>query len=64
MTGRSSLFAQVLGQVSRRDFGTAVRRHQAAKGARPHLMLDHQGCLPCWALVTEGPVHEVTHAKA
>ena len=26
-------------------------------------MLDHQGCLPCWALVTEGAVHEVRAAR-
>jgi hypothetical protein len=24
-----------------------------------HLQLDHQGCLPCWALVTAGDVNDV-----
>ena len=34
MIGRSSLFAQVLGRISRRDFARAVRRHGAEKGAK------------------------------
>ena len=34
MIGRSSLFAQVLGRVSRRDFEAGVRRHGAEKGAK------------------------------
>ena len=30
------------------------------KGAiKLHLQLDHRGCLPCWALVTEGKKHDV-----
>jgi len=28
-----------------------------------HLPLDHQGCLPCWALVTEGDVNAVRVAQ-
>lgn len=28
-----------------------------------HLQLDHQGCLPCWALVTEGDVNDVRVAQ-
>jgi hypothetical protein len=39
-------------------------RFRRTKGAvKLHLMLDHQGCLPCWALVTEGAVHEVNPAR-
>lgn len=39
-------------------------RFRRAKGAiKVHLMLDHQGCLPCWALVTDGKTHEVKPAK-
>jgi hypothetical protein len=39
-------------------------RFRRTKGAvKLHLMLDHQGCLPCWALVTEGAVHEVNAAR-
>ena len=35
-----------------------------AKGAiKVHLQLDHQGYLPCWALVTDGKTHEVTAAR-
>jgi len=34
MIGRGSLFAQVLGQISRRDFGGAVRRHGAEEWAK------------------------------
>ncbi len=34
------------------------------KGAiKLHLQLDHQGCLPCWALVTEGDVNDVRVAQ-
>lgn len=34
------------------------------KGAvKLHLMLDHQGCLPGWACITEGRVADVTAAK-
>jgi hypothetical protein len=30
------------------------------KGAvKLHLMLNHQGCLPQWAWLTDGKVHEV-----
>jgi IS4 transposase len=35
-----------------------------AKGAiKLHLLLDHQGCLPCWALVTDGKTHDVRPAR-
>jgi hypothetical protein len=34
MIKRCSLFAQVLTQMSRRTFGTAVRRHNGEKGAK------------------------------
>jgi hypothetical protein len=38
-------------------------RFRRTKGAiKLHLQLDHQGCLPCWALVTEGKVHDVKAA--
>jgi hypothetical protein len=38
--------------------------YRSTKGAiKIHLQLNHQGYLPCWALVTEGNVHEVTIAK-
>ena len=34
------------------------------KGAiKLHLMLNHQGCLPSWALITTGKVHDVTVAQ-
>ena len=37
---------------------------RSTKGAdKIHLQLNHQGYLPCWALVTEGNVHEVIVAK-
>lgn len=36
-------------------------RFGRTKGAvKLHLMLDHQGCLPAWACITEGRVHDVT----
>jgi hypothetical protein len=39
-------------------------RFRRTKGAvKLHLMLDHQGCLPCWALVTEGRTHEIQAAR-
>jgi hypothetical protein len=39
-------------------------RFRRTKGAiKLHLLLDHQGCLPCWALVTEGKQHEVKVAQ-
>ena len=35
-------------------------RFRRAKGAiKLHLMLDHQGCLPCWALITDGKTNDV-----
>jgi len=38
-------------------------RFRRAKGAiKLHLQLDHQGYLPCWALVTEGKMHEIKAA--
>jgi hypothetical protein len=39
-------------------------RFRRTKGAvKLHLMLDHQGCLPCWSLVTEGKTHEIQAAR-
>jgi len=39
-------------------------RFRRAKGAvKLHLQLDHQGYLPCWALVTDGKTHEVKVAQ-
>ncbi len=39
-------------------------RYGRTKGAiKLHLMLDHQGCLPGWACITEGKVHDVTPTK-
>jgi len=39
-------------------------RFRRTKGAiKLHLLLDHQGCLPCWALVTEGRTHDVRVAQ-
>ena len=39
-------------------------RFRRTKGAiKLHLLLDHQGCLPCWALVTEGRKHEIHAAR-
>ena len=39
-------------------------RFVRTKGAiKRHLQLDHQGCLPCWALVTEGDVNDVRVAQ-
>ena len=39
-------------------------RYGRTKGAiKLHMMLDHQGCLPGWACITEGKVHDVTPVK-
>jgi hypothetical protein len=39
-------------------------RYRRTKGAvKLHLMLNHQNCLPCWALVTDGKVHDVRPAR-
>lgn len=39
-------------------------RFRRTKGAlKLHLLLDHQGCLPCWALVTEGKTPDVQPAR-
>ena len=39
-------------------------RFRRTKGAvKLHLMLNHQGYLPNWALITDGKVHDVTVAK-
>lgn len=39
-------------------------RFRRAKGAiKLHLMLNHQGCLPCWALITDGKTHDVKVAQ-
>lgn len=39
-------------------------RFRRTKGAiKLHLQLQDQGCLPCWALVTEGRLHEVRVAQ-
>jgi hypothetical protein len=38
-------------------------KFRRTKGAiKLHLLLDHQGCLPCWALITEGKTHDVKPA--
>jgi hypothetical protein len=42
------------------DWATFRRTKGAVK---LHLQLDHQGCLPCWALVTEGAKHDVKAAQ-
>jgi len=40
-------------------------RFRRTKGAiKLHLQLQDRGCLPCWALVTEGRMHEVRVAQA
>jgi hypothetical protein len=40
-------------------------RFQRTKGALTlHLQLDHQGCLPCWALMTDGDTTDVRVAQA
>ena len=39
-------------------------RFRRTKGAvKLHLTLDHQGCLPCYAVITEGRQHEATVAR-
>jgi hypothetical protein len=39
-------------------------RYRRAKGAiKLHLQLQDRGCLPCWALVTEGRTHDVRVAQ-
>jgi len=39
-------------------------RFQRTKGAvKLHLQLDHQGCLPCWARVTDGDTNDVRIAQ-
>lgn len=39
-------------------------RFRRKKGAiKLHLMLNHQGCLPSWAWITDGKVHDVTVAQ-
>ncbi len=39
-------------------------RFRQKKGAvKLHLMLNHQGCLPSWALITNGKVHDVKVAQ-
>jgi len=39
-------------------------RFVRTKGAiKLHLQLDHQGCLPCWALITDGEVNDVRVAQ-
>lgn len=39
-------------------------RFQRTKGAiKLHLQLDHEGCLPCWALVTDGDTNDVRIAQ-
>ena len=39
-------------------------KFRRTKGAiKLHLLLDHQGYLPCWAWVTEGKTHEVNAAR-
>ena len=39
-------------------------RFRRTKGAiKLHLLLDHQGCLPCWAWITDGKTHDVKAAR-
>ncbi len=39
-------------------------KFRATKGAaKLHLLLDHDGCLPCYAMITEGRVADVTIAQ-
>ena len=39
-------------------------KFRRTKGAvKLHMQLDHQGCLPCWALVTVGKQHDVKPAQ-
>ncbi|MGH9438091.1 MAG: IS4 family transposase, partial [Terriglobia bacterium] len=39
-------------------------KFRRTKGAvKLHLTLDHQGCLPCYAVITEGRQHEATVAR-
>ncbi len=39
-------------------------RFQRTQGAvKLHLPLDHHGCLPCWALMTDGDTHDVRVAQ-
>ena len=39
-------------------------KFRRAKGAiKLHVMLNHRGYLPCWALVTEGKTHEIQAAR-
>jgi DDE family transposase/uncharacterized protein DUF4372 len=39
-------------------------RFQRTKGAvKLHLQLDHHGCLPCWALITDGDTNDVRIAQ-
>ena len=40
----------------------AFRRTKGA--VKLHLQLDHRGCPPCWALVTEGARHDVKAAQS
>ena len=38
--------------------------YRRKKGAiKLHMQLDHQGCLPCWALITDGKTHDVRPAR-
>ena len=56
-----SLDATVIGLCAEVFDWARFRRTKG--GVKVHVMLDHQGCLPCWALVTEGAVHEVNAAR-
>ena len=39
-------------------------RYKRAKGAlKLHLVLDHDGCLPCYAVITEGKRADITEAR-
>ena len=39
-------------------------KFRRTKGAvKLHLLLDHDGCLPCYAVVTEGKTHEIRVAR-
>jgi len=40
-------------------------KFRRTKGAvKLHLLLDHDGCLPCYAVLTEGKTHEIRVARA
>jgi len=40
-----------------------ARFQRTKRAVNLHLQLDHQGCLPCWALVTDGETNDVRVAQ-